>query len=235
MSVGGTRRTLRAVVASAAASAAAVAAARASAATDIGARDFSYSPRTGSPTGPKAESKLWFNDGMWWASMFDPVSHDHHIFRLDRATQRCLDTGTAIDTLTSTRADALWTGSKLHVASHVFTTTASTTTSTNAGKLWRLSYEPATQRYTRDAGFPVHINAARSGTLSIDRDSTGRLWATWTLGSGVWVNHTTVDIDIGTVPGNGTYSFALTSTSTNSAIFSGREGANPPQLVLSAG
>ena len=195
MSVGGKRRAVRAVVAAvalcAATSAGAVAAAPASAATDIGVRDFSYSPMTGSPTGSKAESKLWFNDGTWWASMFDPASQDHHIFRLDRTTQHWLDTGTAIDTRTSTRADALWTGAKLYVASHVFTTTAATTTSANAGKLWRFSYDPAAKRYTRDAGFPVDINAAKTETLSIDRDSTGRLWATWTLGSRVWVNHTT--------------------------------------------
>ena len=43
-----------------------------------------------------------------------------------------------------------------------------------------------------------------------------------------------VDIDLGTaVPGNGTYSFALTNTSSNSAYYSSREGANPPQLVVS--
>jgi PKD repeat protein len=43
-----------------------------------------------------------------------------------------------------------------------------------------------------------------------------------------------VDINLGTaVTGNGTYSFALTNTSSNSAYYSSREGANPPQLVLS--
>ena len=112
---------------------------------DIGVEDFNYAPIGGSPTGSKPESKLWFNDGIWWASMFDPVSGDHHIFRLNRATQQWIDTGTALDTRNSTRADTLWDGSRLYVASHGFTTTASTSTSNN-GRLWRYRYDPATQR-----------------------------------------------------------------------------------------
>lgn len=161
------------------------------AAGDIGFEDFGYTPLGGSPTGSKPESKLWFNDGIWWASMFDTASQDHHIFRLDRATEHWTDTGTAIDARVSTRADTLWTGSKLYVTSHVFTTTGAATTSANAGKLWRFSYNAATETYTRDAGFPVDVNAAKSETLVIDRDSTGKLWTTWTQGSRVWVNHTT--------------------------------------------
>jgi trimeric autotransporter adhesin len=45
-----------------------------------------------------------------------------------------------------------------------------------------------------------------------------------------------IDIDLGTaVTGNGTYNFVLASASTTSAIYSSREGANPPQLVLTTG
>src|SRR3954451_20368711 len=133
---------------------------------DIGFADHGYAPIGGSPTGSKPESKLWFNDGVWWASMFNPTAGDHHIYRLDRTTQRWTDTGTAIDARDSSRADTMWvqaTG-KLYVASHGFTTTASTSTSTN-GRLWRFSYNPATQTYTRDAGFPATMNTVRSETL----------------------------------------------------------------------
>ena len=35
------------------------------------------------------------------------------------------------------------------------------------------------------------INSARSETLVIDKDSTGKLWATWEQGGQVWVNRTT--------------------------------------------
>jgi hypothetical protein len=35
----------------------------------------------------------------------------------------------------------------------------------------------------------VMVNAAKSETLVIDKDTTGTLWATWTQGSRVYVNH----------------------------------------------
>jgi uncharacterized repeat protein (TIGR02059 family) len=44
-----------------------------------------------------------------------------------------------------------------------------------------------------------------------------------------------VEIDLGTagITANGTYSFGIVTTSTDSAIFSSREGSDPPQLVVS--
>jgi PKD repeat protein len=185
---------LLAVVIGVAALAAGTGAASAQApAGDIGLPGAAYAPLTGSPTGSKPESKLWFNDGRWWASMFDPTSGDHHIFWLDRTTGAWMDTGTAIDPRVSTRADALWdvAAGKLYVASHVFNTAGVAATSANAGKLWRYSYAPATKTYSLDPGFPVDVNSAATETLVIDKDSTGALWATWTQGSRVFVNHTT--------------------------------------------
>jgi hypothetical protein len=41
----------------------------ASAVEDLGYRDFSSSANSvDNPTGEKPQSKLWFNDGLWWAS-----------------------------------------------------------------------------------------------------------------------------------------------------------------------
>src|SRR5215210_3102551 len=129
---------------------------------DIGVQDASYAPLGGSPTGSKPESKLWFNDGRWWASMYAPAGGAHHIFSLDRSNGTWTDTGTAIDTRENTRADALWDAAagKLYVASHVFTTTGAAATSPNAGKLWRFSYSTATKSYSLDPGFPVDVNSA---------------------------------------------------------------------------
>jgi hypothetical protein len=42
----------------------------------------------GAPTGSKPESKLWFNDGRWWASMYDGNGGDVYIWSLDRAVGR---------------------------------------------------------------------------------------------------------------------------------------------------
>ncbi|HEX2105332.1 MAG TPA: PKD domain-containing protein [Solirubrobacteraceae bacterium] len=164
---------------------------------DIGVEDFNYAPIGGSPTGPKPESKLWFNDGIWWASMFDPVTANHMIFRLNRQTQQWVKTNTTIDTRDSSRVDMLWDGTKLYAASVGFTNTSSTTATTSQnGRLWRFSYNSTTKTYSLDTanGFTaagVRINTARSETLVIDKDSTGRLWATWMTGGQVWVAATT--------------------------------------------
>src|SRR5690606_7008923 len=71
------------------------------------------------------------------------------------------------------------------VASHVFGSPASG----HPGRLYRYSYDTSTDRYTRDAGFPVTINNFRTETLVVDKDSTGQLWATWVQGGKVWVTH----------------------------------------------
>jgi PKD repeat protein len=46
-----------------------------------------------------------------------------------------------------------------------------------------------------------------------------------------------IEIDLGdsAVTGDGTYNFVLASSSTTSAIYSSREGTNPPQLVVTTG
>jgi hypothetical protein len=177
---------------------------------DIGYRDQSYAPLGGSPTGSKPESKLWFNNG-WWASMFNPGAGEHRIYKLDRSTGVWSDTGVAIDPRDSTRADTLWDAAagKLYVTSHVYTSLGTGTTSGSAGRLYRYGYNATTGEYSLDSGFPVTINAAKSETLVVDKDSTGTLWATWTQDSRIYVNHTIGGNDAawGTpyiVPGAGT-------------------------------
>src|SRR3954454_16519797 len=80
---------------------------------DIGYVGPSYTGAT-DPTADKPQSKLWWNDGRWWADMFDTVSQDWHIFYLDRATEKWVDTQVAVDTRPNTSADALWDGSTLY-------------------------------------------------------------------------------------------------------------------------
>ena len=49
-------------------------AAHASTPVTHGYRDHKYTqPGVTEPTGEKPESKLWYNDGFWWASMFYPT------------------------------------------------------------------------------------------------------------------------------------------------------------------
>jgi PKD repeat protein len=191
------------------------AASKASAAAgDIGYNDGTFAPLGGSPSGTKPESKLWFNDGSWWGVMFSPAKNRYEIFKLDRTTGKWSDTGTAADTRTASRADTLWdAGSgKLYIASHYFKDSTSGTapapvTAGTGARLYRYSYSGGA--YTLDAGYPADVNAVKTETLTIDKDSTGTLWATWTYGSKVYVNHTNAGNDASwtapaVVPGLGT-------------------------------
>jgi PKD repeat protein len=165
-----------------------VAAAPASALADVGHRDHSFSGTT-TPLGTKrAESSLWFNDGRWWANLWHSSSGDFHIWRLNTATQTWIDTGVTVDTRANTHADTLWDGQKLYIASHVHSETPG---SGYPSRLFRFSYSAGSQSYTLDSGFPVQINNYRLKSLVIDKDSTGKLWATWIQGSRPYVNRTT--------------------------------------------
>ncbi|MEO5885013.1 MAG: SwmB domain-containing protein [Candidatus Limnocylindrales bacterium] len=139
------------------------------------------------PSGSKPESKLWFNDGFWWSSLWDIATSDFYIWKLDPTTNVWARTATLLDTRATTRADVLWDGTKLYVASHTF----GESDGTGLARVYRFSYNATTDTYTRDSGFPQTINSVRSETLVIAKDSTGRLWATWEQGSRIWVNHTT--------------------------------------------
>jgi PKD repeat protein len=157
---------------------------------DIGHEDQSFSGTT-DPTGAKrSESILWFNDGSWWASMWDSVNGGFRIHRLDTATQTWVNTGIRLDTRADTHADVLWDGSKLYVASHKYAEDEANATPGFPSYLYRFSYNPATRVYTLDTGFPVQINNLKVETLVIDKDSLGNLWATWPADSKIWVSHT---------------------------------------------
>jgi Ca2+-binding RTX toxin-like protein len=152
---------------------------------------------SGSPSGYKGESKLWFNDGFWWASMFAADTSAYHIFRLDKATQVWTDTGIETDNRDSSRQDTFWDGTHLWVSSHIFVENAGFNTTVNIQPMEfsRYSYNAGTDTYTLD--FTVNIESdERSESLVFDQGVDGRFWATWvqqpTAGAGrqVLVSHT---------------------------------------------
>ena len=154
----------------------------------IGFQGLSYSNAPYPPTSDKPQSKLWVTGSTWWADMFDNSSSTWHIFRLDRPSETWVDTGTLIDDRDVTLADTLWDGTHLYVASHVVTvsTDAAPVASVpnNPARFYRFSYAPATQQWTLDPGFPATITTWSSESMTIDKDSTGTIWATWTQVSG---------------------------------------------------
>jgi hypothetical protein len=171
----------------------------------VGYRDFSYPAGTGSnskPTGEKPESKLWFNDGVWWGVLWSTPGNAYQIHGLDLTTQDWLDTGTVVDARTKGRVDVLWDPTvdtthpdgTLYVASHVYTGTgAPVTKDSDRGKLYRFSYDKGTKTYTRDTGFPVNVTGAKSESLVLAKDATGRLWVTYVESNRVMVNHSLGD------------------------------------------
>jgi trimeric autotransporter adhesin len=165
----------------------------ATASADIGTQNFSFSPLGGSPSGEKPESKLWYHDGFWWGALFNATAGEWRIHRLNASTGQWTSTNTTLDARDGSRADTLMDAAtnKLYVASSPFTTSGSAQSAGNSGRVYRYSYNAGTDTYTLDAGFPVTINGFRSETIVIDKDSTGKLWATWTAGSRVYVTHTT--------------------------------------------
>jgi hypothetical protein len=157
----------------------------AQAAGDIGYRDFSFSAAdVTAPTGEKPQSKLWFNDGLWWGSLFNRTAEKYHIYRFDRAKQTWSDTGTVIDDRNSSKADVLWDGSRLYIASASPTSTSSAA----SARLLRFSYNASTKRYTLDAGFPVVVNNGGVEAIVLAKDTKGKLWVTYTQNSKVYVN-----------------------------------------------
>jgi hypothetical protein len=136
---------------------------------------------SGEPTGFKPESKAWYHDGRWWAVLWDNKAGDYHIFWLDTVTKKWVDTNTKADTRRTSRVDVLSEGGRLFVASHIRTGTSGA----GPSRLYRYSYSMKKRKYGLNRGFPHQINGGpKSETLVIDKDSSGRLWATWTEPTG---------------------------------------------------
>ncbi|NCF65124.1 MAG: hypothetical protein GWP61_04065 [Chloroflexi bacterium] len=171
--------------------------AEASTPIDVGYLDFQYPSSLGNKevTAEKPESKLWWNDGFWWASMWSSSGNAYHIFKLNWSTQDWVDTGTALDDRTDSKADVLWDGTKLYVVSHIWAGSAGSASAGDRGELFRYSYDSGTKSYALDSGFPVEVNQAKSEALVIDKDSTGVLWVTYVQNKKVYVNHSVLGDD----------------------------------------
>ena len=160
------------------------------AASDVGYRDFSFAANAvDNPTGEKPQSKLWFNDGIWWASLFDRSTEEYHIYRYDWTAHTWSDTGTLIDERNTSKADTLWDGTHLYVVS----AGEDSTNQAHGARVLRYSYDSATKRYTLDQGFPVTITSGGPEAIVLDKDTTGKLWVTYTRNKQVYVNRTTGD------------------------------------------
>ena len=144
-----------------------------------------YASTVNRPSENKPQSKLWHTDGSWWALMVTGSATTVRIHQL-LPDHTWRDTGTVVDTRLNSSGDAVWdpADGKLFVASRG--------DSSNL-QVARLSYDSAADRWSVDPGFPVVVNTGGgSESATIDRDSTGRLWVTYTQRSRLYVTHSDV-------------------------------------------
>jgi hypothetical protein len=153
---------------------------------DVGWMDHSFGTSVNNPTAEKPQSKLWFNNGIWWGALYQPSASAFTIHRFDWATDNWTNTGVVIDAREDSHIDTLWDGSKLFIISHG----TSSTTSGDSAQVRRYSYNSGSQTYTLDAGFPVTVSTGGMEAAVIAKDSTGILWITFTQNSGyIYVSH----------------------------------------------
>jgi hypothetical protein len=163
------------------------------AATNAGYKDFSYSG-TSAPTGQRPQSKLWFNDGIWWGSLYNSSSRHFEIYRFNWAADSWATTGILIDSRSKSSGDALWDGSRLYIISAVPPGTSGDTSI----RLMRYSYNATTKTYAVDTGFPMTIISRAVELVVIEKDTLGKLWMTYTYDNAsssrsVYVSHTTTN------------------------------------------
>ena len=139
---------------------------------------FQYGEPEFAATRDKAQSKLWFHDGAWWATMINPYYGEVHIFELRDGVWA--DTGTFVDGRANSNADVVWTGSMLYVASR---------TSTGELLLQRYTYGPG-RAWTAVDPSAQRIASGGGQSLTIAVDSQDRVWATWVIQGRVWIAST---------------------------------------------
>jgi len=151
---------------------------------DVGYRDINFNTSgVSDPTGQKPQSKLWYNDGLWWGDFYSKGNEAYHIYTLDWETQVWSDTGIALDDRENSWADVLWDGTFLYAASG---------TTSGPGRIYRYTYDANPldgKPYKLSPGFPVEVTSHGMEVLVMAKDGTGTLWITYTNGSNVYVAH----------------------------------------------
>jgi len=166
-------------------------------------RDFVFeTAEVTSPTAQKAQSKLWYAEGTWWAGLFTPTTEGTNIFRLDWATQTWVDTGTVVDERLGADPDYLWEDGFLYVASSERGKARS-----HAARILRFRYDAEASAFRLDPDFPVPITETGTNAIVITRDSRDTLWVTYVDQGRVMIAHTLGSDAIWTpgyqVPGSG--------------------------------
>src|SRR4051812_29221939 len=172
---------------------------------DIGTPGALYTGAS-APTADKPQSKLWYHDGSWWGVMYD---RSRGAFTIqERRDGTWVSTGTEVDARDRSWADAAWDGNHLDIVS----AGQIVTDPGMAVRFSRFEYDSTARRYTRSVD-PIALTSYGVEGAVLDRDSSGRLWITFTHNSTVWVTHTASSDQSWTTP-------TVLGTSTTSTISS---------------
>jgi hypothetical protein len=166
--------------------------AKAATPVEVGWRDFALTGGVNRATADKPQSKVWFADGIWYAGMFHS-DDNYRVFKFNPATNNWT-TGAGLPVLdprNASRGDYLFEDNTLWVAS-THPTDDLAPHSVDTIRVYRSTFDPATDTYAAATWATIpntqSVSAAGEGgavTVTIARDSNGRLWTTWPKGSQV--------------------------------------------------
>ncbi|HET9085769.1 MAG TPA: hypothetical protein VFN41_15335, partial [Candidatus Limnocylindrales bacterium] len=169
-------------------------------------RDHGYAGGAFRPASDKPESKLWYTQEapgvvQWWGGMFrfstSPPLSEFRIYKLSSDKSTWSPTTTIVDRRDNTHGDYLWdeTANTLYVASVGMPNTTSpfaVPATPDDVRIFRYTYSAASDTYTQIGGSLSYRAIAGTGStaspafrggawsVSIDKDSTGRLWVVLT-------------------------------------------------------
>ncbi|MEO6578497.1 MAG: hypothetical protein ABIO99_06320 [Candidatus Limnocylindria bacterium] len=136
------------------------------------------------PTADDGQSKLWFHDGEWWGVLVDPSSGATRIHWLNREARTWVDTGVQVDERAASRADVLWDGEHLYVA-----TGGRAAAAEEHVRLMRYSYDPVARIYGLDPEFPVQLTTGGVRALTMAKDTAEVVWVTYIADGRLWFTH----------------------------------------------
>jgi hypothetical protein len=128
-------------------------------------------------SGDKVQSKVWRAAGSWWGVLLNAASHTTHIYRYQDDGWR--DTKVVVDPRGRSKADVVWTGGRLYIASRV----------SNGRLLLRRFRLTSSGAWKPLDPAPGIIASGGATTLSIDVDSRKRVWAVFNQGGRMWVTN----------------------------------------------
>ena len=121
------------------------------------------------------KSQMWYNDGLWWGAFSDNVS-GIYFYKQSGAS---LAQGALLDSNLNGRPDVKWNGNSLFVLVYELNTQA---------KFYKFSYSSTSKTYALVSGFPLSLpligvgtgpSSSLTGSITIEQDSTGMLWAAY--------------------------------------------------------